>query len=46
MDAVIVGVGGDGLHSADEYVDTTTIAPYYRALTAFLRDPEGHGLSV
>ena len=46
MDAVIVGVGGDGLHGADEYVDTTTIAPYYRALTAFLRDPEGHGRSV
>jgi succinyl-diaminopimelate desuccinylase len=36
MDAVIFGVGGDGLHSADEYVDVTTIAPYYRALTDFL----------
>jgi succinyl-diaminopimelate desuccinylase len=39
IDAVIVGVGGDGLHGPDEYADTITIAPYYRALTEFLHDP-------
>ena len=38
-DAVIFGVGGDGLHGPDEYADTATIAPYYRALTEFLRHP-------
>ncbi len=38
-DAVIFGVGGDGLHGPDEYADTTTIAPYYRALKEFLRNP-------
>ena len=38
-DAVIFGVGGDGLHGPDEYADTATIAPYYRALTEFLRNP-------
>jgi succinyl-diaminopimelate desuccinylase len=38
-DAVIFGVGGDGLHGPDEYVDATTIAPYYRALKEFLRNP-------
>ena len=32
-------VGGDGLHGPDEYADTATIAPYYRALTEFLRHP-------
>jgi hypothetical protein len=31
--------GGDGQHGADEYADTTTIAPYYRALREFLDDP-------
>jgi succinyl-diaminopimelate desuccinylase len=36
IDAVIFGIGGDGLHGPDEYADTTTIAPYYRALTDFL----------
>lgn len=36
MDAVIFGIGGDGLHGADEYADTTTILPYYRALRQFL----------
>jgi succinyl-diaminopimelate desuccinylase len=35
-DAVIFGIGGDGLHGADEYADTATIAPYYRALSQFL----------
>ncbi|MGH4013796.1 MAG: M20 family metallopeptidase [Pseudonocardiaceae bacterium] len=38
IDAVIFGIGGDGQHGPDEYVDTTTITPYYRALTAFLID--------
>jgi succinyl-diaminopimelate desuccinylase len=38
-DAVIFGVGGDGLHGPDEYADTATIAPYYRALKEFLTDP-------
>ena len=38
-DAVIFGVGGDGLHGPDEYAETATIAPYYRALTEFLRHP-------
>jgi succinyl-diaminopimelate desuccinylase len=38
-DAVIFGVDGDGLHGPDEYVDTATIAPYYRALKEFLTDP-------
>jgi succinyl-diaminopimelate desuccinylase len=37
VDAVIFGVGGDGLHGPDEYADITTIAPYHRALTEFLR---------
>jgi succinyl-diaminopimelate desuccinylase len=36
--AVIFGIGGDGQHGPHEYVDTTTIAPYYRALSAFLKD--------
>jgi succinyl-diaminopimelate desuccinylase len=40
-DAVIFGVGGDGLHGPDEYADTTTIAPYYRALKDFLHNPTG-----
>ena len=37
IDAVIFGVGGDGLHGPDEYADIATIAPYHRALTRFLR---------
>ena len=41
IDAVAFGVGGDGQHGAGEYVDITTIAPYYQALKEFLRDP-GH----
>jgi succinyl-diaminopimelate desuccinylase len=36
--AVIFGIGGDGQHGPDEYVDTTTIGPYYHALTAFLTE--------
>lgn len=39
-DAVIFGIGGDGLHGAEEYADTTTIMPYYRALKEFLHDPQ------
>jgi succinyl-diaminopimelate desuccinylase len=39
IDAVIFGIGGDGLHGPDEYADMTTIVPYYRALTDFLNDP-------
>jgi succinyl-diaminopimelate desuccinylase len=39
IDAVIFGVGGNGLHGADEYVDTTTIIPYYQALKEFLQNP-------
>jgi succinyl-diaminopimelate desuccinylase len=38
IDAVIFGVGGDGQHGPEEYADIPTIAPYYRALTAFLRE--------
>ena len=38
-DAVIFGIGGDGLHGPDEYADLTTVGPYYRALTEFLRHP-------
>jgi acetylornithine deacetylase/succinyl-diaminopimelate desuccinylase-like protein len=39
VDAVAFGIGGDGQHGAGEYADTTTIAPYYRALREFLDDP-------
>jgi succinyl-diaminopimelate desuccinylase len=39
IDAVIFGIGGDGLHGPDEYADTSTIAPYYQALTDFMSDP-------
>ena len=38
IDAVVFGIGGDGPHGPHEYVDTTTVVPYYRALTAFLTD--------
>ena len=40
-DAVIFGIGGDGLHGPGEYADTTTIAPYYQALKQFLHNPAG-----
>jgi succinyl-diaminopimelate desuccinylase len=40
-DAVIFGIGGDGLHGPDEYADITTIAPYYQALKDFLHNPVG-----
>ena len=36
--AVIFGIGGDGQHGPHEYLDTTTIAPYYHALIEFLTD--------
>jgi len=39
VDAVAFGIGGDGQHGADEYADTTTIAPYNRALREFLDGP-------
>ncbi len=39
IDAIAFGIGGDGQHGAGEYADTTTIAPYYRALREFLDDP-------
>jgi succinyl-diaminopimelate desuccinylase len=35
--AVVFGVGGDGQHGPDEYVDIDTIVPYHRALTEFLQ---------
>jgi succinyl-diaminopimelate desuccinylase len=38
IDAVIFGIGGDGLHGPDEYADTTTIAPYHQALNEFLHN--------
>jgi succinyl-diaminopimelate desuccinylase len=38
MPAVAFGVGGDGQHGPEEYADLTTVAPYYRALSRFLRD--------
>jgi succinyl-diaminopimelate desuccinylase len=37
IDAVIFGIGGDGLHGPNEYVDISTIEPYQRALTEFLQ---------
>jgi succinyl-diaminopimelate desuccinylase len=40
-DAIIFGIGGDGLHGPDEYADTTTITPYYQALKDFLGNPAG-----
>ena len=40
-DAVIFGIGGDGLHGPDEYADLTTIDPYYRALKDFLGNRAG-----
>jgi succinyl-diaminopimelate desuccinylase len=43
IDAVIFGIGGDGQHGPEEYADTTTIVPYYRALTEFLADPGPSG---
>jgi succinyl-diaminopimelate desuccinylase len=36
VDAVIFGIGGEGLHGPSEFADLTTIAPYYQALTGFL----------
>jgi succinyl-diaminopimelate desuccinylase len=35
--AVAFGVGGAGQHGPDEYVEITTIIPYYQALTEFLQ---------
>ncbi|MFI5930651.1 M20 family metallopeptidase [Actinoplanes sp. NPDC051494] len=36
-DAVIFGPGGDGQHGPGEYADLSTVEPYRRALTSFLR---------
>lgn len=36
---MIFGVGGDGQHGASEYAEIASIAPYYRALAEFVRDP-------
>jgi succinyl-diaminopimelate desuccinylase len=36
VNSVAFGTGGAGQHGEGEYVDVTTIAPYYRALRAFL----------
>jgi succinyl-diaminopimelate desuccinylase len=36
VDAVVFGVGGDGQHGPDEYLDITTVLPYHAALTGFL----------
>lgn len=36
IDAVAFGIGGAGQHGPDEYAEIATIAPYHRALTAFL----------
>ncbi len=41
IDAVIFGIGGDGLHGPDEYADLTTVVPYYQALKDFLGNPSG-----
>ena len=41
MAAVSFGIGGAGQHGPDEYADITTIAPYRRALTSFLRALDG-----
>ncbi|GAA3861851.1 M20/M25/M40 family metallo-hydrolase [Saccharothrix violaceirubra] len=37
IDAVIFGIGGDGQHGPAEYADLTTVEPYRRALSGFLR---------
>jgi succinyl-diaminopimelate desuccinylase len=39
--AVAFGVDGSGQHGPGEYADLTTVAPYYRALSAFLGTPDG-----
>ena len=39
IECVEFGIGGDGLHGPGEYADIATIAPYYQALTEFLRAP-------
>ena len=36
INAVIFGPGGDGQHGPAEYLDVTTVEPYYAALKAFL----------
>ena len=41
IDAVIFGIGGDGLHGPDEYADLTSVVPYYQALKDFLGNRAG-----
>jgi succinyl-diaminopimelate desuccinylase len=44
VNSVAFGTGGGGQHGEGEYVDITTIEPYYRALRVFLLDPAlAHG---
>jgi succinyl-diaminopimelate desuccinylase len=38
VNAVSFGVGGDGQHGPREYGDISTFAPYYEALSAFLKN--------
>jgi succinyl-diaminopimelate desuccinylase len=38
VNSVAFGTGGAGQHGEDEYVEITTIEPYYRALRALLLD--------
>ena len=37
VNAVIFGPGGDGQHGPAEFLDVTTVVPYYEAVVAFLR---------
>jgi succinyl-diaminopimelate desuccinylase len=39
VNSVAFGTGGGGQHGEGEYVDITTIEPYYQALRTFLLDP-------
>jgi succinyl-diaminopimelate desuccinylase len=38
INSVAFGTGGAGQHGPDEYLEITTIAPYYQALRAFLQN--------
>jgi succinyl-diaminopimelate desuccinylase len=39
INSVSFGTGGQGQHGPDEYVNISTIEPYYRALSNFILDP-------
>ncbi|GLY92985.1 M20/M25/M40 family metallo-hydrolase [Actinoplanes sp. NBRC 103695] len=43
VNAVIFGPGGDGQHGPAEYLDVTTVEPYYAAVSGFLRAIEASG---